>query len=347
MIKFNKGFTNLNFKNKSNLLEECEKLICESDVLYPILKEIENLKRGEVSSDSTIKRSKIGSYFTSEIQQIFNYIYNHKIIIDNEIKIKLKDTLSKADAILRENLVLQSKSPLDVVKFNNVPVRYAHSIFGNKEQRWGYGLHKLSTTELGYSLCIAMMPPKYIQSYHNHTISEYTLALDQETIGFYNPEKNKKKNIAHKNEIVSFSATTPHTLYNPANSPSRNISVKIPTGLMDWKPIYDLNPIKNGHSDVLKGRTSQFDINGTKISFSIKDRYYNYDLEILELKKNSVMEDVYTKDKYFFVIEGEFLVSSGDIKKHCSKNDFIVIDKNTNFKIETKTKCRLHTVINK
>ena len=59
------------------------------------------------------------------------------------------------------------------------------------------------------------------------------------------------------------------------------------------------------------------------------------------------MKGIYNKDKYFFVIEEEFLISSGNIKKHCSKNDYIVIDKNTNFKIETKTKSRLHTVINK
>lgn len=59
------------------------------------------------------------------------------------------------------------------------------------------------------------------------------------------------------------------------------------------------------------------------------------------------MKCIYNKDRYFFVIEGEFLVSSGNIKKYCSKSDYIVIDKNTNFKIETKTKSRLYTVINK
>ena len=344
-MKLNKKFTNLKFKNKSELLSECKRLIYKSDVLNPIPTEIKNLKRGKVSPKSTLKRSKIGSYFSSEIQRIFNYIYNNKIIINEEVVIKLKKILSKADAILRENIVLQSNPPLDVIKFKNIPVRYGHNGSGGKEQRWGYGLHKFPLTEQGYSFVIALMPPQYIQNYHNHTISEHTLMLDLKTVGFYNPEKNKKKNIAHKNEIVYFSATTPHTLYNPTDSLSRNISLKLPVGLIDWKPIYDLNPIKKIHSEVLKGKSSRLSINRTKISFSIKDKDYDYELEILELKKGSIMECIYNKDKYFFVIDGEFLISSGNIKKSCSKNDYIVIDKNTNFKIKTKTKSRLYTVV--
>jgi mannose-6-phosphate isomerase-like protein (cupin superfamily) len=345
MMQINKDYTDLNFKDESELLDECEKLISGSDVLDPILQEIKTLKRGEVSPESTLKRSKTASYFTSEIQQIFNYIYRHETVVKEDIITKLDDIVSRADAVLRENIVLQSKPPLDVIKFKNVPVRYSHSTFGHKERRWGYGLHKLPTTELGYSICLADMPPRYIQSYHNHTISEYTLALDKKIIGIANPGKNEKKHIVNTNEIVHFSATTPHTLYNPANSLSRNISVKTPTGLLDWRPLNNLNPMKRNRTEILKGKLSRLGIKGgTKLSFSIKDRYYDYVLEILELKEDSVMEDVYDKDKYFLVIEGDFLVSSNGIKKQCSKNDYIVIDKNTDFNIKTKTKSRLYTI---
>jgi len=44
------------------------------------------------------------------------------------------------------------------------------------------------------------------------------------------------------------------------------------------------------------------------------------------------------------VIKGELLISSGDVKKDCNKNDYIVIDGNTEFRIETKTKTKLYTV---
>ncbi|MEE8400867.1 MAG: hypothetical protein V3R86_01765, partial [Candidatus Hydrothermarchaeaceae archaeon] len=112
-----------------------------------------------------------------------------------------------------------------------------------------------------------------------------------------------------------------------------------------WRPLNNLNPMKRNKAEILKGKLSRQDINGgTKISFSIKDRYYDYVLEILELNEDSVMEDVYDKDKYFLVIEGDFLISSDGIKKQCSKNDYIVIDKNTAFDIKTKTKSRLYTI---
>jgi mannose-6-phosphate isomerase-like protein (cupin superfamily) len=340
----NYDHTNLIFKDKVELIAESEKLISESVILDPILNEIQNLERGKVRPEDTIKRSKIGSYFTSKIQQIFNYVYDHEIVLKEDIKTKLNEIISKADAILRENIVLQSKAPLDVIKFENVPVRYCHSILGGKEQRWGYGLHKLPTTELGYSLCLADMPPEYIQSYHNHTISEYCLALDKKVTGNMNPGKNETKNNANRNEIIYFSATTPHTLSNTGKSMSRNITVKNPIGLTDWRPIYDLNRVESTSSEVIKGKLSQFNGSGTKISFSIKDKFYDYGLELLELKEDSVMEDVYSKDKYFFVIEGDLQISSGKIKKQCSKSDFIVVDENTPIKIETKTKTRLYTL---
>ena len=340
----NQDHTNLNFKDKVELVAECEKLISESDVLDPILKEIQYLQRGEVRPEDTLNRSLIGSYFTSKIQQIFNYVYNHEIVLKEDIKNKLNEIISKADAILRENIVLQSKPPLDVIKFKNVPVRYAHSILGGKEQRWGYGHHKLPTTELGFSLCLADMPPEYIQSYHNHTISEYCLVLDKKVTSNMNPGENETKNNANRNEIMYFSATTPHTLHNSTKTPSRNITVKKPIGLTDWRPIYDLNQVESTHSGVIKGELSLFNGSGTKISFSIKDKFYDYGLEILELREDSVMEDTYPNDKYFFVIEGDLQISSGKIKKQCSKNDYIVVDKNTPVKIETKTKTRLYTL---
>ena len=347
MLKINKDYTNLNFKNKSELLSECKKLISMPDVLEPILKEIKGLRRGEVRPEDTKRRSEIGSNFSSKIQQIFNYVYLHKIVIKEDIITKLSEIIGKADAVLRENIVLQSKPPLDVIKFKNVPVRYSHSSFGRKEQRWGYGLNKLPTTDAGYSICMAIMPPRYIQSYHNHTITEYTLALDKKVIGIANPGKNAKKNIANTNEIVHFSATTPHTLYNPTNSLSRNVTVKLPTGLLDWRPACNLNPIKSTHSEILKGKLSRFGTKGgTKISFSIKDEYYDYKLELLQLKKDSVIENIYNEDRYIFVVDGELLISSGNIKKYCSKNDYIVVDKNTKFKIQTKTKSKLYIVIN-
>ncbi len=338
----------MRFKDKSILLNECKKLISKSNRLDLILKKIQKLKRGQVNPKSTLSRSRTGSYFSSRVQQIFNYAHTTKTIINQQVRNKLNEVISKAEAVLRENIVLQSIPPLDVIKFKNVPVRYAYSSFGGKEQRWGYGLHKLPGTEMGYSICLALMPPGHIQPYHNHLITEYTLALDKKVMGIARLGKNEKKTIARSNQIIYFSGTTPHTLRNPAKAMSRNITVKRSIGLMDWRPVYNLHPIKSLHSKILKGQSSRLGTKGgTKISFSIKDKHYDYKLELLQLRKGSVIENVYNQDKYSFVVEGKLWISSGNIKKYCSTNDYIVIDRNTKFKILTKAKSRLYTLINR
>ena len=346
MLKINSHYTELKFKGKRDLLNKYNKLVENSHVMESTLREIKRLKRGKVTPRETKRRSRIGSYFSSEAQQILYYIQQHHLNISEDIPKELMTIISKAEAILRENIVLQTKPPLDVIKFKNVPKRYAHNPTGKKERRSGYGMHKLPTTEQGYSICIAFMPPKHKQMFHNHKVSEYTLALDRKTIGLSDQNGSIKQVTAHKNEILYFSATTPHTLYNPTNFTTRNITVKSPSGIMDWRPVYDLNPVKERFSNIIKGKVSPTKF-GAKLSFSVSDKFYNYRLEILELKKGSVIEDVYSTDRYFYVVDGNLTVSSGDIKKCCNKNDYIVIDKNTAFMIKANAKCRLHTVITK
>ncbi|MBR9676542.1 hypothetical protein GOV04_00180 [Candidatus Woesearchaeota archaeon] len=348
-MRIRKDFHHLTFKTEAEVIVECKKLILESKELDLPLKEIKKLKRGKVKPYETNRRSRIGSYFTEEVQQIFNYITHHKLKLSDEIRKKLDKIIHKSDMILRENIVLQSKPPLDVIKFKDVFVRYTHSsetdAIGRKEQRWGYGLHKSPLRDKGCSITIAIMPSNYTQSYHNHTISEYCLVLDGKTNGLIIDKNKKEKLIANSNEILHFFATTPHTLSNPDNVKSRNMTVKLPTALKDWRPLHNLNPVKNTKGEVLKGKIIKVDVSGKeRIIHKIHDKSYNYQLEIIKLKKGYVLEKTYSTDKYFFVIEGNLEISTKGVKKQCSKNDYIVIDKKTPIKIITKSKARLYTV---
>ena len=153
----------------------------------------------------------------------------------------------------------------------------------------------------------------------------------------------KKKLLVNKHNVICFSPTTLHTLYNPTNVKIRTITVKSPTTVLDWRPSYNPHPIKSNYAKIIKSFLSKIE-GGTKISFSVKDKHYDYKLEILELKKGSVIECVYNKDKYFFVIKGQFIISHKKIKKHCFKDDYIVMDKNTEFEIKTQSKCSLYSV---
>ena len=335
----------IKFNRKSDILKTIDELSQKEALLDEVLKEIEIQKRGEVTPRDTLRRSKIGSYFISVTQQIGNYIYKHDIRISNTYKERLKNFSYKADKILRENIVLQSKPPLDVIKFKAVPVRHSYSTFGGREQRWGYGLHMKPFNEQGHSITLANMPPHYTQSIHNHTLSEYCLILDSKTEGIYYPGgKREKIYSTRKHELLHFSATTPHTLRNPSNKYSRNITFKQSQGLVDWRPISSLNVVKIIRARLIRGSISKINNDQTIKKFPIHDKYYNYALEIIKLGKDTTYSTKHSNDQFIFVINGKFVISHKNIKKECRKNDFIVIDRDTEYKIETSTTCRLYSV---
>lgn len=335
----------IKFSGKADVTKTCVKLLSDESLLDEILAEIELLIRGDVKPADTIRRSKVGSYFSSIIQQMGNYIDKHNIDINNELKTNISRLSYKADKVLRENIVLQSIPPLDVIPFKNVPVRHSYSTFGGREQRWGYGLHMKPFNEQGDSITVADMPAHYTQSIHNHTLSEYCLILDSTTEGIYYPGgKREKIYSTKKHEMLHFSATTPHTLANPSKIHTRNITFKHSLGLIDWKPISALNLVKIVRARLIRGRITKINANQTIKKFYVNDKYYKYILEIIKLKRETTYITQHPFDQFIFVINGKFKILHENIQKECKKNDFIVIDKNTNYKIVTATTCRLYTV---
>lgn len=313
--------------------------------LDQILSTITNSKRGEVTPKETKKRSALAAYVSGTVQLVNNFVDQHKILLKKHIKEDLKRIGYKADKALRENIVLQTKSPIDIIPFAHVPRRHSYSIFGRRELRWGYGMHHKPFTEDGFSVTIASMPPNYMQSIHNHTLSEYCLILDTRTEGVYYPGKKKQKNmIAKKNQILHFSATTPHTLNNPINKPSRNMTFKKPIGLLDWRPRSNLNKVKIVRTRKLKGSAYKTEGNLSRKTFHIEDRFYDYDLFIDKIQKGKAVTKKHKKDKYYFVISGNIEISHKEKTLTCKKNDYIVIDKNTDYSLQAKTKSSLYSV---
>ncbi|MEK7571814.1 MAG: hypothetical protein AAB553_06080 [Patescibacteria group bacterium] len=333
------------FKDEVDIIRACGKLARKEHLLDVALTEIALQVRGNVKPVDTIRRSEIGRYFSSYLQQIDNYITKHGIQLTQRRKDSMARISYKADKVLRENIVLQAVAPLDVIKFADVPIRHSYSSYGRREQRWGYGLHKKPFNEEGNSVTIADMPPHYIQSIHNHTLSEYSLVLDSRTEGMFFPHGKKEKiNTTRRLQILHFLATTPHTLRNPLKTYTRNITYKQPLGLTDWKPVTSLNKVKIERARLIKGRNTSINQTQTHKQFTIKDKYYDYTLEIIKLTKGVTYENNHTFDQYIFVINGKFTITHGAIKKICQKNDYVVIDRNTKYAIETKTACRLYTI---
>lgn len=336
----------IKLKDLSDILILLKELTANEKILDETLFEISQLERGNVKPEDTLRRSEIGSIFSSSIQQINNCLFKNKISISKNRKEVINRLGYKADKILRENIVLQTKPPLDVVKFKNVPIRFSYSTFGRKEQRWGYGLHMKPFNEEGDSITVALMPPQYTQSIHNHKISEYCLVIDSKTEGIFFPGgKREKIYTTNISQILHFSATTPHTLRNPLKKYSRNITFKHSTALTDWRPASKLNKVKTIRARVIKSQLNRIDSSQTRKFFEIDDRYYKYKIEIIRLQKNTNYKNIHNYDQYIFVMNGRLTINHKNIKKNCQKNDFIVIDKNTEYTIKTDTFCRLYTII--
>lgn len=332
--------------DKYDVFKIYNELVKKEYLLDDALREISLLKRGHVSPEDTLRRSATAGYFSATIQQINNFIEKKDISISKRRKDVLRRLVSKADKVLRENIVLQSKPPLDVIKFKNVPVRHSYSSFGRREQRWGYGLHKDPLNEDGNSITIAMMPPGYTQSIHNHKISEYSLVIDSRTEAIFFPGGKKEKIYTTKiSQILHFSATTPHTLRNPLKRPTRNITFKQAAALTDWRPVSKLNNVKTIRARVIKSQIFRISSSQKRKVFVIKDKYYNYTIEVIRLDKGSTYKNIHTYDQYIFVMNGRLSITHKEIQKSCQKNDFIVIDKNTEYLIKTDTFCRLYTIV--
>jgi mannose-6-phosphate isomerase-like protein (cupin superfamily) len=144
-----------------------------------------------------------------------------------------------------------------------------------------------------------------------------------------------------KKEMLYFSSYLIHTLFNPSNTISRNITLKSPKGILDWKPAYKQQKNNKGKAEIIEGKTVHSKTGKTK-NFIIKKKHYNYVIELIQLNKNKCIEETAIKDEYFFVVEGSLQAKSEETKKYAKKNDFIVIDKNTNFNLNTTKGCLLY-----
>lgn len=215
--------------------------------------------------------------------------------------------------------------------------------FGGRERRWGYGLHKKPFNELGKSFTVAQMPPRYVQTIHNHILSEHCLIIGSQTEGIYYPGKKREKIYStKKSEVFRFSPTTPHTLRNASDRTVVNMTFKDPKALFDWKPASNLHPQKIVRARIIKGELVVVDPHITKKIYAIRDQFYNYKILITKLEAGKIISDRKPKDHFIFVISGKLEISHKHIKKECSKHDFIVVDRGTSYAIKAKTTCRIY-----
>lgn len=335
----------MEIKNKKKVLIVAGKIINSSCILENSSKEIKKIKKGKVKLADLKRRTQIARKFAEEGQRILSFVKTHHVVIEPEILEKLKKIKDSAEAVLRENPIMLAKSPIDVVRFADMPQKYAINHLGQEERRYGFGLHKLPTTERDLSVCIAYMPSKYIQMYHNHTTTENTFVLDDAVYGIFEKKDKKIKIKVPSMSMIHFSTYCVHTMYNSGKKMSRNITVKAPHSLLDWKPFY-LDESKNEGRIKLIAEANRIITNKSiqlKI-FRVRRYLCDYDIEIMTIKPKMYYAESASSDRYFFVVEGKLDVTGSSVAKKASKDDIIIIDKNTSYTLRTQAGCILYSV---
>jgi len=331
-------------KNYEDIIKHLETLEKEKWILNKLKKEILKLKRSEVKPQDTYRRAKIARHFTENSQLLIYFLhkYNNKNKSDSLIfrLMKIKDA---GELILRENPIIQTSPPIDVLKWENMPIRYAINFLGFQELRKGFGLHTNPLNEMGLSATIAFMPTNYSQLFHYHPLPEFSFNLDAEIIGKYMHNKSEKTFKIKKEEMAYFKSNTIHKLENPSRLVNRNISIKSRQAILKWKPYYQDKKIREGYGEVTKNYKIKRYTNYIAKNYKFKN-HYNYNINILKIIGGRQINLLSKTPQFLFVSSGELKITTNNRVLRCGRNDVIVVDSDTKFTIKSITGSNIYCV---
>ncbi|MAG91409.1 hypothetical protein CMO83_01920 [Candidatus Woesearchaeota archaeon] len=344
-MNIKKLYNKEDIKNFRNIIKYFETLYEEKWILDKLKKDVLSLKRGHVKKKDNFQRAKIARHFTENSQLLIYALlkYNKDKKYDNIIN-KLLKIKNSGELVLRENPILMTKPPVDVLKWEDMPVRYALNIDGRKELRKGFGLHTNPFNEAGLSITIAFTPANYAQLFHHHSVSEFSFNLDVGIIGFYRNNTTEKHFKINKEEVAYYKADTIHKLVNRSNIINRNISVKSDQAILKWKPYYLNNSVIKGYGKSIKHYATKKYKNYLIKIYKVKDKFYNYVINILKINPDKSVNLINKSALYMYVIDGKLKVYSNGKNFWCGKNDLIVVDPGIRFTIKSITKSRIYYV---
>ena len=318
----------------------------EKWVIDKLVEEIKGLRRGEVKKKDTHRRARIARHFTENCQLMVSELlkYDRSKKIDST-RNKLLKIQSVGEQILRENPIMQTKPPIDVLKWDSLPNRYVINAGGVRELRKMWGLHTKPLCEMGTSVTIAFMPRNHVQMFHYHPQSERSLNLGAEIQGEYK-DKGLKKTFKIKNEeIAYFKPETIHRLENPNSFINKNISAKSNESVLTWTTDYYDEEIRPGYGRPTKAHETKKHGKHSVKTYDVKDKHYNYQLEILKLKNGAQVDLLDESARYMYVVDGELKVTAGDKTLRCRENDIIVVDPEIPFTLTSYSESRIYRVI--
>ena len=134
-------------------------------------------------------------------------------------------------------------------------------------------------------------------------------------------------------------------LENPHRIINRDISVKSGQSILKWKADYYDGRNKEGYGKPIKTCETKKDRKHSVKTYNIKDKHYNYQIDILKIKNGGQVDFLDESSLYLYVVDGKLKVTTDDKIFRCKENDIIVIDPETRFTLTSYSDSRIYSVL--
>ena len=210
------------------------------------------------------------------------------------------------------------------------------------EPREYLGIVPEATSDLDApSLVIAETPPNYQQPWHDHWENREITFYTWSSIGKFKTEGVEQEIQADFWDIIIFPPKTWHTIKNPTDYPVMNLSVKLPSALLDRGKIYQ-GSVGQGEKRTLDQKADHvfgLDLNDLGMAYHI--RVYVFDEE----KSEHIVS--HKGKALLYPLEWEYLATTQYFKnKTFRKGDALLLDAETEASITNiNGKGKIYTVI--
>lgn len=191
------------------------------------------------------------------------------------------------------------------------------------------------------SLVTAETPPNYEQPWHDHWENREITFYTWSSIGKFKTEGIEHEIQADFWDIIIFPPKTWHTIKNPTDHPVMNLSVKLPSALLDRGKVYQ-GSVGQGEKRTLEQKADHvfgYDLNDLGMPYHI--RVYVFD----EGKSEHIVS--HKGKSLLYPLEWEYLVSTPYFKnKTFRKGDALLLDAETEASITNLNgEGKIYTVI--
>ncbi|RAL55678.1 hypothetical protein BSK20_04970 [SR1 bacterium human oral taxon HOT-345] len=191
------------------------------------------------------------------------------------------------------------------------------------------------------SLVTAETPPNYQQPWHDHGENREITFYTGSSISKFKTEGIEHEIQADFGDIIIFPPKTWHTIKNPTDYPVMNLSVKLPSALLDRGKVYQ-GSVGQGEKRTLDQKADHVfghDLNDLEMPYHI--RVYVFD----EGKSEHIVS--HKGKSLLYPLEGEYLATTQYFKnKTFRKGDTLLLDAETEASITNiNGKGKIYTVI--